>query len=757
MDDRTAWPQPNYMETIYRVERHLGVPLKWVLLVVGMYLAWSGGQPRTSALLLLSVALYGTSNVLFSYIFYADRPLALLTIRFVLALSLVADIFFGSVMIYLSGGVSSEFYLLYALFALKAALYYPLGRYLVLPLYLIGPLYAFVLYYSSSSFYFLTDAGFLVRYALLLGIVLGASYVGWLAESKQELLVQQGLALSLARQDLESKTELMKRTAQDLGNRVMELRSLQEGVKAINSALALQSVLRLIVANASQVLGGGARCSIALLDAKSQEVVTMAASGVEPDQVRGTRFALGEGVAGWVVANGKPVLIGDVRRDERFVKVGLEPIISLMSAPLVSDGVPIGALTATNPRANAFTPENLSRLEAFADQAAAAVKNSRLYEGLFEKSTELEAILRGIGDGVIVTDPEMNVLMINPVAARIFGLGRGAITVGNVSSLIPHEGLNALLRDALAHQDVAVIREIETADPQNSKHDMIYQGLATPIPAADGQMRGIVTVLRDITSQKELERMKSNFLSVVSHELRTPLHSIKGFVDIILMGKTGEVTDLQRDFLTTVKQQTGQLQTLIGDLLEFSRLESGQVRLRIAAASLTMIALRVTEKLEPLANDGQLRLANRVPDKLVVEGDEMRLEQVLTNLVDNAIKFTPVGGTVAIEGHDLGDEVKVVVRDTGIGIPEPEREKIFDRFYQVDSGSTRSYKGTGLGLTICKHIVEHHHGRIWVEANDEGQGSMFIFVLPKKHQEEAALALDFTTLPSERGQRSPEG
>jgi len=110
-----------------------------------------------------------------------------------------------------------------------------------------------------------------------------------------------------------------------------------------------------------------------------------------------------------------------------------------------------------------------------------------------------------------------------------------------------------------------------------------------------------------------------------------------------------------------------------------------------------------------------------------------------------------------VEGQDQGDEVRMAVRDTGIGIPEPEREKIFDRFYQVDSGSTRPYKGTGLGLTICKHIVEHHGGRIWVEGNDEGQGSVFVFVMPKKHSEEAALALDFTTLPSERGQRAPEG
>ena len=215
------------------------------------------------------------------------------------------------------------------------------------------------------------------------------------------------------------------------------------------------------------------------------------------------------------------------------------------------------------------------------------------------------------------------------------------------------------------------------------------------------------------------------------------------------MGKTGEVTDLQRDFLGTVKQQTTRLQALIGDLLEFSRLESGQIKLRISQASLYDLALSVVDKLNPLASEGQLTLSSWVPADLAAEADAGRIEQVLTNLVGNAIKFTPAGGVITIEGKDLGDEIMISVRDTGIGIPEEERERVFDRFYQVDSGSTRPYKGTGLGLTICKHIVEHHRGRIWVESNGS-QGSLFSFSLPKVQPEEEDLQLDFTTLPSDR-------
>jgi signal transduction histidine kinase len=912
----------DHLHTIHVFERHLGIPLKWLLFIAGLALLWGSDRAHTSTLVLLAFALYGMANVLFSYLFYGARKLILLTSKVVLLFSYVADILFASLLIYFTGTLGSELYLLYVLLAFKAVFYYPLWRPLLTPLYLVAPFYVLVLYYDSRSLFFLTDRDFLMRYLLLFGVMLAVTYLGWLMEDRQKWIVQLSLRLVHTRQDLESKTELMQRTARDLGNRVMELRSLQEGVKAINSALALDKLLRLIVANAAQVLGS-ARCSIALLE--GGEVATMAASGVSPLSLWRTRFKWGEGVAGWVVQNVKPALIGDVRRDDRFVRIGEEPIASLMCVPLVSGKTAIGALSATSPRLSAFTAEDLSRLEAFADQAVIAVKNSRLYEGLseekqrteqsmrqivavnevagalvstlnleeileliierlahlagtshcgvaffneekgvfagrlargrgseqfkdycaelqddpaldqmvrerrpvvvnqancrgraqetlcqvwnirtylvspliakdrvigaiyladsrtgyvfgdkefqlitsfshfaataienaqlyqhaWEKSSELEAILRGIGDGVIVTDTHLSLLLMNPVAVRIFKLGRDVPPGAFVPELIPNEQFDSLLREALENPERAAIKEIEFG-AQDNKPPVIYQGLASVISGAEGQIRGLVAVLRDITSQKELERMKSNFLSVVSHELKTPLHSIKGFVDIILMGKTGTVTDVQRDFLTTVKQQTGQLQNLINDLLEFSRLESGQVKLRIEKVSLAALADRVIGKLAPLASDARLRLISSFSDGFpLVEADETRLEQVLTNLVDNAIKFSQAGGQVVVEGRDLGEQVQVSVRDTGIGIPMEEQERIFDRFYQVDGGSTRQHRGTGLGLTICKHIIENHHGRIWVES-ELGEGSTFYFVLPKELLQEEQIALDFTTLPSQR-------
>ena len=244
--------QPDYLDALCTIERRVGMPLKWLLFLVGMIFAWGMGRPRSSFLALLSILLYGMSNVLLSYLLYTNVRLALPVSRGAFMLSFIADLCFSSVLIHFTGGVGSDLYILYCLLALKAILFYPLWRAILIPLYGIGPLYVFLLYYNSGNFFFLADRQFLFRYILLFAVILGATYLGWLVEREQGALARLSSSLSQTRQELESKTELIQRTAQDLGNRVVELRSLQEGVKAISSALALESVLQLIVTNASK-------------------------------------------------------------------------------------------------------------------------------------------------------------------------------------------------------------------------------------------------------------------------------------------------------------------------------------------------------------------------------------------------------------------------------------------------------------------------------------------------------------------------
>jgi signal transduction histidine kinase len=413
--------------------------------------------------------------------------------------------------------------------------------------------------------------------------------------------------------------------------------------------------------------------------------------------------------------------------------------------PLVVRDRLIGALyLADGSPEFTFVERERQLIASFAYFAATAIEKARLYQETWERSQELETVLQGIGDGVLVADPHLQLLMMNGVAAHIFALEQSPQPGLPLAQILPGDPVLDLLEDTLQAGEEA-IREIQLEGHGRDKAHT-YQALASPMIAEDGRAQGVVAVLRDITAQKELERMKSNFLSVVSHELKTPLHSIKGFVEIILMGKTGAINELQRDFLGTVKQQTDLLQRQINDLLEFSRLESGQVKLYVEEVALPTLVARVLDKLAPLAQEGELTLHNRLPsDFPAVEGDRLRLEQVLTNLVENGLKFTPPGGDVTVDGVDLGDQVQITVSDTGIGVPPTERDRVFDRFYQVDSSAERAYRGAGLGLTICKHIVAHHGGRIWLEDN-EPQGSRFCFVLLKR-LEVAEAPLDFTTLP----------
>lgn len=753
-------PTPLYKKHgLLRLERRFGVPFRWGMFVVGVIGVWATQQvpfPRVAA---VGLAFFLGFALVTSFLAYGQWRLRL-PVWFSPATTLIDSMMVLFLLPY-TGGAGSEIYLLFFVLAIKAALSYPFFPGMCYLPFFYGPFYILGVYLQVESLLFLLSPGFVLRYLILFAMAVASLYVAWLVERRYRLIRGLNYALEGQSQELRRKTTGMQRMAKDLGDRVMQLRSLQESIKAINSAVALESLLMMIVANASQVLRG-TRCSIGLLDEKAGEIVTMAASGVSAESLWGSRFPLGTGVAGWVVQHASPLVIGDVAKDERYIRLGQLPTRSIMSVPLMSDGKAIGALSATSPTVDAFAAEDLSMLAAFADQAALAVKKARLYEDLArekrqteqmyqsvqEKSNELEAVLQGIGDGVLVTSNDLRLVMMNPISGLIFGVDGEPLLGQPLEYTVGHEGLLSLIRRALDQPGHAVLEELRV--PMTREHpEMIYQGLATTVPGAGGDARGVVTVLRDVTSQKQLEQMKSNFLSVVSHELKTPLHSIKGFVDIILMGKTGQINELQADFLTTVRQQTDQLQNLINDLLEFSRLESGQIKLRVEELSLADIAGRVVEKLSLQAEEAQLSLHSELPDDFpTVEADAMRMEQVLTNLVDNAIKFTPADGRIVIAGEDLDDRVLISVSDTGVGIPQGERERIFERFYQVDAGASRPYRGTGLGLSICKHIVEHHRGRIWVEAA-EPSGSIFKFILPKRLEGGRELSLDFSSLPAQ--------
>jgi signal transduction histidine kinase len=245
-----------------------------------------------------------------------------------------------------------------------------------------------------------------------------------------------------------------------------------------------------------------------------------------------------------------------------------------------------------------------------------------------------------------------------------------------------------------------------------------------------GETLGAVTVLQDITGLKELDRMKSDFVAMVSHELRSPVASIQQQLSVILEGLSGDLTQRQMKMLARAKERARGLLDLINDLLDLSKIEAGMVVQYKEPLRLEDLLKGVYKSMLPEAEAKGLKLKVRTKRPIpAVNGDGNNLEGVFTNLVNNAIKYTPEGGEITIRVKGEGKNVRVEVSDTGIGISKEDLPRIFDRFYRVKSEKTRQIVGTGLGLSIVKHIVEAHLGTISVES-EEGGGSTFTVVLP---------------------------
>ncbi|MBI5044165.1 MAG: PAS domain-containing protein [Nitrospirae bacterium] len=349
-------------------------------------------------------------------------------------------------------------------------------------------------------------------------------------------------------------------------------------------------------------------------------------------------------------------------------------------------------------------------------------------EMVLEEKLKIETIIHGIADGVMVTDKDHKIITINPAAKRMFG-----------NSLpFDQKELIAILEQLSKGGRKAYFREINILNAAGE--DTILKMTSSAIFHRNREPVGIVSVFHDITQLKMLDKMKSDFVSNVSHELRTPLSSIKGSVDNMLDGITGEVNEKQQQYLLRIRNNTDRLIRLINELLDLSRIESGRIRLKLSPVLLMDVVRDAAESLIPVAKEKEIEFI--IPNEGVaytVMVDKDKLSQILTNLLDNAIKFSKPNGKVEIhiEKYDA-DFIKVSVADNGEGIPEKDRERIFDRFYQVNSNSTVKAKGTGLGLPIVRSLVEIHGGRIWVNSKP-GEGSKFSFTLPLYNKQQHEL------------------
>lgn len=354
--------------------------------------------------------------------------------------------------------------------------------------------------------------------------------------------------------------------------------------------------------------------------------------------------------------------------------------------------------------------------------------DTQLDKMLLEK-TKTEAIVFSIADGLILTDHSGKILLVNPQAEKVFHLPQSKWEGKMVWDYLPPI-LGEEILDLIVHPEKSFLKEIII--PLTEEQKKYYKVRGTLIHTPKGEEFGLLSVFHDITLEKEIDQLKEDFVNSITHDLRNPLTSIRVLVKFLSEETSGPLNEKQKKMLKTMEVASYQLLTLINNLLDVAKMEAlagekAKLPLQLTGVNLSDLAGRVLTIQEPLIKRKNLLVGLSSSKEVKIDADAQLLERLFANLLGNAIKFTPENGKIEIRIEDLPEKVKVEIRDTGPGIPEEYLEKIFNKFQRVQ----RRKDGTGLGLTICKYIVEAHSGKIWAESK-LGEGSKFIFLLPKR-------------------------
>jgi two-component system phosphate regulon sensor histidine kinase PhoR len=339
-----------------------------------------------------------------------------------------------------------------------------------------------------------------------------------------------------------------------------------------------------------------------------------------------------------------------------------------------------------------------------------------------EAQAQQQVLFNSMLEGLLLLDRNRKIYLANRAFKNLFGLKTELRGKTVMEALRVHE-LAALVERVEGDGQVF---DYELKLPELSERWL--QVNAAAIFNSAGEREGTILVFHDLTRLKRLERTREEFVANVSHELRTPLSLIKGYVETLLDGARANPEVAER-FLKIIERNTQRLDLLIQDLLSISALESGRVKLNLQPFALRPLVEKIFNDLKPPADNKNVALVNRLPE-LAAIGDANRMDQVLANLVDNAIKYGRVQGTVVVGGQKTDDNrIEVFVQDDGPGIPPEALDRVFERFYRVDKARSREQGGTGLGLSIVKHIVQAHGGEVWAKS-ELGKGATFFFTLP---------------------------
>jgi PAS domain S-box-containing protein len=467
-----------------------------------------------------------------------------------------------------------------------------------------------------------------------------------------------------------------------------------------------------------------------------------------------TPFSVDQGLAGWVISSRQAALIDDVLQDPRWILLNEMPRPthrSAMAVPLMVGAECLGVLLLYHHDIGHFSSDQLDLVQAAANQVAVAINNAELYRLIRDQAEDLgqmfrhqqveasrsRAILEAVADGVLVTDGSKNITLFNASAEQILGLDREQVigkSLDHFTGLFGSAGQRWSETIRTWSQDPGSYQPGDLyAEQIKIEDERVVSVHLSPVSMRESFL-GTVSTFRDITHQVQLDRLKSEFVATVSHELRTPMTSIKGYVDVLLMGAAGKLSEQQTEFLEIVRNNSERLAVLVNDLLDISRIEAGRVTLSmqpldmelIIAQSVEAFIARSESEHKPMHIEMQVKTG--LPPAL---GDLERTLQILDNLLENAYYYTPPNGEVLVWADLVENEIQIDIQDNGIGIPPDAQPRVFERFYRGENPFVLATSGTGLGLSIVEHLVQMHQGRIWFESSGvPGEGSKFSFTLP---------------------------
>jgi PAS domain S-box-containing protein len=500
-------------------------------------------------------------------------------------------------------------------------------------------------------------------------------------------------------------------------------RALSQQLARMGSLLATElepaAILEEVADQAPALLGADA-CAIQLVE--GDELVVTAVGGSTAPTVAGTRSPSTARPGGDVVQARSPVVLSDAEGDARLV--GDDPILAAGHAAYL--GVPLvgmeqglqGVLAVYSQRPRVWREEEVEALAALAGNASAVLSNAELYQRVALERERSYAILANIADGIVAVDREGRVVLWNESAEKITGVPAAA-ALGRT----PVE----VLQRELASEDEGTAGE-RLLSIQRGGEELWLSLTEAVMHDPVGSVSGRIFAFRDVSSERIVEEMKSTFVSTVSHQVRAPLTSIYGFAETLLRQDVHFGEDERRTFLEYIASEAQRLTSIVDTLLSVARLEAGDMQVELAPTDLrAVVSDAVTSVQETSVVNGHRFVLELPEEPLAASADREKLGQILRNLLDNAVKFSPGGGTVTVEAHRRAGRVEVRVVDEGQGISEADRERIFSKFHRADS--TGGYGGAGLGLFIARGLVLAMGGRIWVDSADGG-GSSFAFELP---------------------------